>query len=83
MKNLNKPNKQRKLNVNTLQNVYENLDVFKNYDQTYGIAARLGYKSAESAWAANPRYVIDLVNHNKLTKLAKKDWRKKVVYVNR
>ena|GEM_PF-3470685 len=29
-------------------------DVFQAYDETYGIAHRLGFESAQVAWEANP-----------------------------
>src|SRR3972149_5893258 len=38
-----------------LQNVYDDLEDFKSYDETYGVAKRLGFKSAEEAWEANPK----------------------------
>lgn len=37
-----------------LQNVYSNLKEFQAYSDIYGLAKRLGYKSASRAWKANP-----------------------------
>ena len=39
---------------NNLQSGYENFEEFKSYSDTYGIAERLGFGSAEEAWEANP-----------------------------
>lgn len=33
---------------------FHSLQHFKNYDETYGLAARLGFNSAEEAWDRNP-----------------------------
>ena len=33
---------------------YSSLEHFKSYDELWGLAKRLGYKSAENAWKANP-----------------------------
>jgi len=37
-----------------LRKVYSSLEEFVAYDELYGLAERLGFKSAELAWAANP-----------------------------
>ena len=38
-----------------LRNVYNgDIEQFRAYDDIYGIAARLGYSSAEEAWRDNP-----------------------------
>jgi hypothetical protein len=38
-----------------LQDSYDkDFEQFKHYDETYGIAKRLGFSSAEEAWKANP-----------------------------
>jgi hypothetical protein len=38
-----------------LQDNYENrFDIWEKYDETYGLAERLGFKSAKEAWDANP-----------------------------
>ena len=37
-----------------LQNVYGDFGEFERYSETYGLAQRLGFESAEAAWAANP-----------------------------
>ena len=37
-----------------LQNVYESLEEFKQYDEMYGLIERLGFDNAEEAWEANP-----------------------------
>lgn len=33
---------------------YADLEEFRNYSRMYGIAKRLGFRSAISAWRANP-----------------------------
>lgn len=37
-----------------LQEQYEYFELFQDYDNVYGNAQRLGYKSAKEAWDANP-----------------------------
>ncbi len=37
-----------------LQNNYTSFEEFKVYSDTYALAERLGYKSPENAWKANP-----------------------------
>jgi hypothetical protein len=37
-----------------LQRRYDSFVEFQAYSDTYGLATRLGYKSAETAWKANP-----------------------------
>jgi hypothetical protein len=37
-----------------LREVYANLSEFRGYNRDFGIARRLGYDSAVSAWTANP-----------------------------
>lgn len=37
-----------------LQKQYTDLADFKNYDETYGLAKKLGFNSAEEAWKSNP-----------------------------
>lgn len=38
-----------------LQKNYDNsFEQFEGYNETYGIATRLGFKSAQEAWDANP-----------------------------
>lgn len=37
-----------------LKGVYKSLEEFKAYDEMYSIANRLGFKSADKAWEANP-----------------------------
>ena len=37
-----------------LQKVYTDFEEFEEYDRNYGVAKRLGFKSAESAWKKNP-----------------------------
>ncbi len=37
-----------------LQKNYASLEEFQYYSQTYGIHARLGFKSAKEAWDSNP-----------------------------
>jgi len=38
-----------------LRENYDNrFDVFQAYDETYGIAGRLGFETAQAAWEANP-----------------------------
>lgn len=37
-----------------LRENYADLDEFERYDRMYGLARRLGYKTAAGAWKANP-----------------------------
>jgi hypothetical protein len=37
-----------------LQNVYSDFEEFNDYNEIYNLAKRLGFKSAEEAWDANP-----------------------------
>lgn len=37
-----------------LQKNYSSFEEFEAYSDTYGVSARLGYKTAEQAWKANP-----------------------------
>ena len=37
-----------------LRRQYSSLAEFREYSETYGLAERLGFKSARAAWAANP-----------------------------
>jgi len=37
-----------------LQDGYANFEEFKAFSDTYGLAKRLGYKNAKTAWKANP-----------------------------
>lgn len=37
-----------------LKSVYDSKEEFLNYDEMYGIAARLGYEDPEDCWRANP-----------------------------
>jgi hypothetical protein len=37
-----------------LRKVYANFEEFCGWDHVYNIAQRLGYKSATTAWRANP-----------------------------
>jgi hypothetical protein len=37
-----------------LRKVYSDLEEFIAYDELYGLAERLGFKSAKLAWVANP-----------------------------
>ena len=37
-----------------LQKVYRSLGELEHYDKTFNIVKRLGYKSAKTAWKANP-----------------------------
>ena len=37
-----------------LQDVYMDFAHFQTYDEIYGLAKRLGYRSAAAAWKANP-----------------------------
>ena len=37
-----------------LRRQYSCFEEFREYSETYGLAARLGFKSARAAWAANP-----------------------------
>lgn len=37
-----------------LRHVFASLGEFQVYDNLYGYAKRLGYKSAKAAWRANP-----------------------------
>ena len=37
-----------------LRDQYQNFEEFAHYAETYGLAARLEFDSAEAAWAANP-----------------------------
>jgi hypothetical protein len=37
-----------------LQTLYSNYGQWKNYSDTYGLAKRLGFKSAKDAYDANP-----------------------------
>ena len=37
-----------------LQNVYESLEEFKQYDEMYSLIERLGFDTPEEAWEANP-----------------------------
>ncbi len=39
---------------NKLQANYAKFTEFQTYDEIYGLAKRLGYKSAAAAWKANP-----------------------------
>lgn len=49
-------NKKRKLSgwKCRLQTNYKSFEEFEAYNETYGLARRLGYSSAKAAWAANP-----------------------------
>ena len=38
-----------------LQSVYTNFEEFVAYSNVYGIAKRLGFKTATEAWNKNPR----------------------------
>ena len=38
----------------TLRDQYQSFDEFAGYAETYGLASRLGFDSAEAAWQANP-----------------------------
>lgn len=58
-----------KLKTLQLHKVYNNsFEGFKAWDSMYNISGRLGYKSAEACWKANPKYTLNLTN-NKLTKV--------------
>jgi len=37
-----------------LKKNYSSFEEFESYNETYGIAKRLGFESAEAAWKANP-----------------------------
>lgn len=37
-----------------LQDNYNSLEEFEAYSETYGLHKKLGFKSAEKAWIANP-----------------------------
>ena len=37
-----------------LRKSYTDLEEWKSYSQTYGLAERLGFDTAEEAWEANP-----------------------------
>lgn len=37
-----------------LRRNYDNFDQFEAYSEMYGLHTRLGYKSAKTAWKANP-----------------------------
>ena len=37
-----------------LQDAYHNFEEFETYATNFNLAKRLGYKSAKSAWEANP-----------------------------
>ena len=37
-----------------LRDNYSSLEEFEMYAETYGIAERLGYKTARNAWSVNP-----------------------------
>jgi len=37
-----------------LQDQYESFEEFEQYDAMYGLAARLGFADAATAWEANP-----------------------------
>ena len=37
-----------------LKDNYKDFEEFKHYSETYGLAKRLGYESAETAWKKNP-----------------------------
>lgn len=39
---------------NRLRKNYASFEEFEAYDATYNLAARLGYKSAKTAWRYNP-----------------------------
>lgn len=39
---------------NRLRKNYANFEEFEMYSEIYGISRRLGYKSAKTAWRANP-----------------------------
>jgi hypothetical protein len=41
--------------TNNLQSIYDNFEEFESYDSVYNLAARLGFKSARTAWKANPK----------------------------
>jgi len=37
-----------------LQKVYDDFDEWQRYSDCYGLAYKLGYKNASTAWKANP-----------------------------
>lgn len=37
-----------------VKEVYCDLDDLRHYDEIFGVVGRLGFKSAESLWKANP-----------------------------
>lgn len=39
---------------NKLKKNYSNFEEFESYSECYGIAKRLGFKSAKDAWKKNP-----------------------------
>lgn len=39
---------------NRLRKNYKNFEEFKEYSEMYGLHQRLGYRSPEAAWKANP-----------------------------
>ncbi len=73
---------QIKLKLYFLHENYESFEEFVEYDKIYSISSRLGYKSAEAAWRANPKYALNLSN-NKLIKVSPKDKQKKYLIFGR
>lgn len=56
----------------SLRKNYDNsFEQFQGFDETFGISQRLGYKSAETAWKANPTIQVS-VNPSDLRKVPKK-----------
>ena len=37
-----------------LQDIYDDYEDFKHYDEIYSLSKRLGYKTSKTAWKANP-----------------------------
>lgn len=62
-----------KLTTFKLKDNYNNFEEWLAYSQTYGLAARLGFKSEEAAWEANPTVQM---NSSLGVYRAKKEWPK-------
>lgn len=56
-----------------LQDGYGTFEEFSSYDVAYGLAKRLGYKNATTAWKANPM-IQSSICPSDFRKVPRKEW---------
>lgn len=62
----------KKHNIKSVRESYSSLEDLQYYDSLYSIASRLGFRTCQEAWEANPRYYIELDNSFVIVKSRKK-----------